>query len=226
VTINTNEFEIGARGWLYQQWSGNFYPEDLPDEWRFSYYCNQFRTVLVPANLFYQSTLQDIEGWIESCDDEFRFYIECLPNTNWEQIKPKIACLNRHLSGIVICSDNESHTPPDLFNQLIVYALEMAPTYIDAEIASTVNIEEIPHLNNELGCICECESMQSAWAKPFKRSVVLISAANAQKPKQLRKMFDSFLSNDSLVVYSLFFAGSVPNIKNMETMQTIYTLWA
>ena len=226
MTINTSEFEIGARGWLFRQWSGKFYPEDLPEEWRFSYYSNEFRTVLVPAELFYQSTLQDIEGWIDCCDDEFRFYCECLPNTNWEQIKSKIACLGRHLSGIVIRSDNESNTPPNLVKQLIVYALEMAPTYIDAEIAGNINIGEIPHLNNELGCICEFETMQSDWVKPFNRGVVLISTANGQEPKQLRKMLESCLSNDSLVVYSLFFAGSVPNIKDMETMQTIYTLWA
>ena len=226
MTINTSEFEIGARGWLYRQWSGQFYPDDLPDEWRFSYYSNQFRTILVPAEFFCQSASQDIEDWAEYCDEEFRFYIECFSNTNWEHIKLKLACLNRHLSGIVIRSDKNSNTSPEAVKQLIGLALEMAPTYIDADVAGSIDIGDIPRLSNELGCVCEFEALQSDWVKPFKRSVVLISAASGQEPKQLRKMFDSFLSNDSLVVYSLFFAGSVPNIKDMETMQTIYTLWA
>jgi len=226
VTINTSEFEIGARGWFYTQWSGQFYPEDLPEEWKFVYYSNQFRTVLVPTELFCQSELADIEDWVENCNDEFRFYIEVLPTTNWEQIKPKIDCLNQQLAGIVIRSDSGSLAAPELVEALLVQALEVVPTYIDAVIAGILDAAEISHKNNELGCVCDYEDLQSDWIKPFSRAVVLISTANGQEPKQLRKMFNSFLSNNSLVVYSLFFASSVPQIKDMETMQTIYTLGA
>lgn len=226
MAINTPEFEIGARGWVYQQWLGQFYPEDLPEEWWFSYYSNQFHTVLVPDELFYNAPFEEIEDWVEYCRDEFRFYIELSTNTNWQQLLPKFACIKPQLAGIVIRSDTESQTPSGQVEQLTVKALEMAPTYVDAGITRVIDCTKIAQLNNELGCIGDIQALQSDWVKPFARAVVLTSVADGQDPRQMRELLDSCLSNDSLVVYSLFFADLVPWVKDMETMQTIYALWS
>jgi len=40
---------IGAAGWENEKWVGGFYPADLPEDWRFGYYTNRLRSVLVPA---------------------------------------------------------------------------------------------------------------------------------------------------------------------------------
>jgi hypothetical protein len=40
---------IGTRGWDHDAWQGGFYPAELPVEWRFCYYSNLLRAVLVPA---------------------------------------------------------------------------------------------------------------------------------------------------------------------------------
>ncbi len=226
MSINTTEFEIGARGWIHSQWLGPFYPDDLPEEWWFAYYCNQFHTVLVPQDVFRQSVLADMENWLESCSDEFKFYIELSQNTNMEQIKPQISRLKSQLAGFVLRLDTESDTVPERFEALIAKALETAPTYIDMGIASIIDMEEVMHLSHELGCCCEIQDLQSNWVKPFKRGLLLSPETNSQKSVQLRKLLDSCLSNNTLVVYSLFFTGSTPQIQDVETMQTIYTLWA
>ena len=71
------ELLIGAAGWEHENWVGNFYPQDLPDDWRFGYYANRLRSVLVPSELW-QST--EIEAYVnillEDVYPEFRMVLE------------------------------------------------------------------------------------------------------------------------------------------------------
>ena len=57
-------------------WSGDFYPENLPMDWRFCFYSNNLRAVLVPAEIWPQVLPQTISQWLEDCDAEFRFVLE------------------------------------------------------------------------------------------------------------------------------------------------------
>lgn len=65
---------IGCRGWKHDEWRPEFYPEDLPADWRFCYYSNEIRSVLVPFGDIYDD---DARQWWEDCDDAFRFVFEC-----------------------------------------------------------------------------------------------------------------------------------------------------
>jgi hypothetical protein len=65
---------IGCRGWDHDEWVPEFYPEDLPDDWRFCFYSNEIRSVLVPFGDVYGA---DPHQWREDCDDAFRFVFEC-----------------------------------------------------------------------------------------------------------------------------------------------------
>lgn len=72
----TEELMVGTIGWDHDDWVGGFYPDDLPDDWRFAYYSNDYRAVLATADhLRPENIAQNIE-WIEDCDDVFRFIIE------------------------------------------------------------------------------------------------------------------------------------------------------
>lgn len=57
---------IGGVGWLHENWVGAYYPEDMPEEWRLSFYVNDFNGVLLNdsdiESLFSNDTWQqDIE---------------------------------------------------------------------------------------------------------------------------------------------------------------------
>lgn len=65
---------IGCRGWDHDEWTPEFYPEDLPDDWRFCFYSNEIRSVLVPFADIYNA---DPRQWREDCDAAFRFVFEC-----------------------------------------------------------------------------------------------------------------------------------------------------
>ncbi len=75
LTLSEHVVLIGARGWIHEGWSGEFYPEDLPDEWQVGYYGNEFQVVMVPAS--YWSTQADkFDEWLEESDESLKMICE------------------------------------------------------------------------------------------------------------------------------------------------------
>jgi hypothetical protein len=68
--------EVIARGWERSDWWGEFYPEDLPEDWRLSYFANAFQSVLVPAASWREAPRGRLAQWAEDVPDRFRFYLE------------------------------------------------------------------------------------------------------------------------------------------------------
>ena len=66
---------IGACGWLHEGWSGEFYPEDLPEEWRLGYYGNEYQVVMVPAS-YWSSQAGKIAEWLEESDESLKMVCE------------------------------------------------------------------------------------------------------------------------------------------------------
>ena len=72
-TAYDHDLLIGACDWRYPRWVGDFYPDDLPEDWRLGYYGNEFPVVLVPADY----TLDD-DGYaalLEDSGEVLRFVI-------------------------------------------------------------------------------------------------------------------------------------------------------
>ena len=66
---------IGVRGWEYPPEEA-YYPPELPEEWRFCFYSNRLRSVLVPAQVWAESGYGQAQQWSEDCDPQFRFVLE------------------------------------------------------------------------------------------------------------------------------------------------------
>lgn len=69
------EILMGACGWDYPQWQDEFYPEDLPPEWRLAYYANEFPVVLIPQS-YWSAEPQTISQWSEETDERPLFIAE------------------------------------------------------------------------------------------------------------------------------------------------------
>ena len=96
------EIRVGARGWNYEHWNGDFYPDDLPEDWRFSYYSNEFQTVLIPSYYLAQFSPQEWQEWIEDTSKEFWFYIELSETDSWETMQPYLEIFSDKLKGVVV----------------------------------------------------------------------------------------------------------------------------
>lgn len=75
MTANSYRILIGARGWLHTRWQSNFYPEDLPDDWRLGYYSNEFPVALMPAT-YWQQGDDEIEAWLEDSSESLQLLAE------------------------------------------------------------------------------------------------------------------------------------------------------
>lgn len=67
---------VGTRGWDHPVWRGGFYPEELPADWRLTYYNNLLRAVLVPGDSWTGIAEPDVRQWAEDSDPAFRFVLE------------------------------------------------------------------------------------------------------------------------------------------------------
>ncbi len=91
-----------ARGWEHAAWSENYYPHDLPQEWRLTYYANEFRGVLVPAGQWRSADEATLLDWIDDVHETFRFYIELAQPVSMSQEQSKAALLGRHFAAWVL----------------------------------------------------------------------------------------------------------------------------
>ena len=69
------ELLVGTCGWDHDAWVGEYYPADLPRDWRLSYYCTGLRSVLVPEASWVGVTPADTAVWAEDSYPEFRFVL-------------------------------------------------------------------------------------------------------------------------------------------------------
>ena len=102
---------LGAYGWRHQHWSGTFYPPELPldddEDWRLSYYSNEFNAVLVPAD-YWQG--DDCGDWLDSVHSDFRFFVECraslLEQRSPADLSEALQKLQPQLSALVFLDKN------------------------------------------------------------------------------------------------------------------------
>ena len=67
---------LGVRGWEWPEWEQGFYPEDMPPEWRLTYYNTQFHCVFMPSDQWRGQTDEVLAQWAEDTHDQFLFLLE------------------------------------------------------------------------------------------------------------------------------------------------------
>ncbi len=95
---------IGACGWFHAGWLDDYYPHDLPADWRLSYYANEFPVVLVAEA---EWCLPEVNAahWCEETEASFRFVLE-MAVTEVEQLQnylSKVAAFEDRCAGILLC---------------------------------------------------------------------------------------------------------------------------
>lgn len=67
---------VGARGWEHEDWAGNFYPDDLPADWRLTYYNNFFTCCYLGYSAWAQQSEATLLQWLDDTLPRFRFVLE------------------------------------------------------------------------------------------------------------------------------------------------------
>lgn len=69
-------WRVGTSGFAYREWTGPFYPEDLPDEGRLAYYAGRLDAVEINNTFYRMPTRSLLEGWDEQTPDGFTFALK------------------------------------------------------------------------------------------------------------------------------------------------------
>lgn len=67
---------VGAVDWRHEAWRGDFYPEDLPEDWQLSFYNTQFRCVYLPFGLWRNAADEEVAHWLYDTQAGFHFVLE------------------------------------------------------------------------------------------------------------------------------------------------------
>lgn len=132
---------IGARGWSDIIPGDDFYPEELPPEWRFSFYSNNLRSVLVPQELWPSTSRTDVSEWLNDCDPAFRFVLELpatlsrtLPETPGQELDSFLdLCepIAARVAGNLLRVDSDVDIDPDWLENVVHRLVDIAPLCVD-----------------------------------------------------------------------------------------------
>lgn len=56
-------------------WHDQLYPEDLPSDWRLSFYNTQFRCVYLPYSIWQSASNEQVSSWLNETQGDFHFVL-------------------------------------------------------------------------------------------------------------------------------------------------------
>ncbi len=83
---------VGAQGWDHEGWAGSFYPDDLPADWRLTYYNNFFTCCYLGYPAWAQQPEATLVQWLDDTLPRFRLVLET-PASLSESDRARLAIL-------------------------------------------------------------------------------------------------------------------------------------
>lgn len=232
--------QFGFRGWQFDHWKGVFYPDDMPEEWWFSYYSNEFRTVLIPWDRLQATQADGVQDWFDDADDDFQFYIEVPLATAWDELRDLIAPLQTQLAGTVLTfPDTASEAgrgdrhkiKQSEKGQDVAKAVDLIQNLqrITRLIVDYDKIQGLsPELRNLLQTQCGCygyhtnlDSIQCD-SKPV---LIEVTDSELAEPRLIRDLLEKCFALDASSVV-VFFSGDKPDVSSARNAQTVCQLLA
>lgn len=189
---------VGARGFLHPGWWSAYYPDDLPEDWRLPFYCNEYRGLLIPHSEW--SALSP-EFWPEAVENDLACFLEWPAETDCEQLRPHAEALGHHLKGVLRLG-GDTRLQPDLD----------VPLFTDA-----------PGATEEIGVLW---TGPTGSAHPQEGVVVgRIDAGEKPDPRAMRSVLEEFrlVAGDARTAY-LFLDGQPPNPGALEDVRMLVDL--
>lgn len=184
-----SELLIGARGWQHPQWVARFYPDDMPEDWRFSYYCNEFRAVLLPQAGLLAADPATVQDWHDDIGDEFLFFIELDALDNWQACLERLAPLQVLVGGFVL---RPATCTVKVLEQCVPGLQQWAPVCLDEGVvqADAALLHFIRQ--HQVGCCWDARHAAPAW-REGDLSIALLEGGFDIEARQLREILENCL---------------------------------
>ncbi len=203
---------IGCRGWNHDQWVPGFYPEDLPDDWRFCFYSNEIRGVLVPFDEVFES---DPRRWREDSDDDFRFVFECrIGGSGQGPVADGLRALMRRIQPVVdrtaaiLLSVTGDVADPELIPRQLLETADGVPLCIDLSALNDKHHWQVACESLRIGQVWRFPCVPSTPVRGFQVALV----AHVQLA-ELRAILESLTAHAQLGAAVIFIdADTAPNM--------------
>jgi hypothetical protein len=210
------DIRIGATGWRHEAWEGTFYPDDLPPEWRLTYYSNEFDSVLVPADYLTGADPETLHTWVEETNESFTFFVELSLAASSAWTEKVCAVLAPRLGGIVFKAAIPSV-------DVIETARHYAPVVVDWE-ALQANDEATTGQHN-LGCYWRPDE-ENIGEFNGNLGIVELSSSVKHDPKALKNVLEHCRSLLGATTIGVFFGGDNPDIEEIRNTIMILQMTA
>lgn len=229
----TGFVEIGSVGWQHEQWKDSYYPDDLPSDWLFSYYSKQFRTVWLNASELINNSAEEIQSWLDDCDQHFDFLLE-FPSLGDQ---PKNECdamlsswvqsaklFGEHTLGYAIrSSENIEKVLTQLESNLQTTENEPANLFVlpGAVRGSIPDLDELKNLSRNIHEIVTPERVEQVKDS----QILLVDFQSADDMRSLGKVLNAFVNQNNFHnnLYC-YFDGKPPSYSLMQKAQTIVSM--
>ncbi len=124
---------IGAWGWAHAAWLGGFYPEDLPPEWRLTFYSNEFDAVGLDADAWLAPDIETLRGWVGDTREGFRFFLG-LSGQLPDDLEERLTVLAPRLGAVLV----DAALPSEVFDQV----RRFAPLWGDGPIPGLATVAQ------------------------------------------------------------------------------------
>ncbi|NNF96155.1 MAG: DUF72 domain-containing protein [Halobacteria archaeon] len=213
---------IGACGWSHSNWAVDFYPEDLPLDWRLSYYANEFPVVLVTAEEW-RIPEADATQWCEESEASFRFVLEVSANTAEEaqsQLHRTTAFGDRCVGSLLRTSLNSD---VETLKNLLDNVVDFSPFCVDFGNENPADsVMQLLRSRQVSWCWHGEGEPEGLMLGPFAVTRIITNDAN---PKQIRHWVETCLTaGDEQRQTILLFDGDPPNIEVIRQAQIILDL--
>ncbi len=205
----TESLLIGTYGWEHPAWHGNFYPPELPGDWRFCFYSNRLRSVLVSAESWHATDGGQTGLWLTDCDPQFRFVLE-LPaalataatpeifDGHWADFRAHIEPLRGHTAGLLLRPPAASLPDRDSLAHTLSVLTAYKPVCVDLP-SDPWCTEGISTLLADTGAGRCWHADETAAPQPGGRFMVgLTSGGNAKILRRQIETLDAWQHDDGL----------------------------
>ncbi|MCF7985175.1 MAG: hypothetical protein K9L70_12290 [Thiohalocapsa sp.] len=104
--------DVAPACWLDLADAGQFYPEDLPPDWRLTYFANEFHAAFAPAAAWSTLSQQTLADWRADVHAGFRFYLQLPLDADADAGPRAVEALGATLAAFVAPVDTAEAAEP------------------------------------------------------------------------------------------------------------------
>jgi hypothetical protein len=207
---------IGAVSWRHAGWRGNFYPDDLPEEWQLGFYGNEFRVAMLPA-AEWPADARAVADLLTDCGDSLVFICE-LPvsrcdEADWPANLRILQSFGDRLLGVIV---------PLQAAALARHLAEHCRVCIDTGSHST-QAQQLAAADARLG-ICWRGEGAADILQHGRLAVARVDGA-AMTPRALRSILEALLAaQDPQRYLVLLIDGAPPSLEQLRNAQLLVDL--